>query len=411
MSKKRAPGVFRAFSFVLFCMFVSISLLVVAALFSYAKAQQVADRPTKTVYPADSNIAASSSLRVAARQRPAAVRSSPALPAAAPVQIANPASPFGPRTRTVDGVWSTGSRIGLARANSFESFANKIKSAEDDEARQEAIDQARAALEKHYDQYVDGYEKQVSQMEERVAKLRDQLDKRKAAKERLVEMKLEMLTSQADGLGWPGDSPPAQSLSPFSTRVSSIDAIYPSVNRAPIPLETYAPSLSRVPEPDSSQFSSSQRDPSNTPIYAPSSNIGHVQPRLSFGPGPGPPVMRLQLKNYFKFGIELLENERYGEFLDRYMEPSKFRKAVKDQPLSKVALAFEKSEAETIKKMFKAALKDSNRSYTENVEYMFWELTIDGQKRKLSLVRESQPGSGNGIHQWYVKIDTDLTSQ
>ena len=46
---------------------------------------------------------------------------------------------------------------------------------------------------------------EIAALAERLDKLRGQLVKRKDAKSRMVELKLEMVLSQADGLGWPDD--------------------------------------------------------------------------------------------------------------------------------------------------------------------------------------------------------------
>jgi hypothetical protein len=54
-----------------------------------------------------------------------------------------------------------------------------------------------------YDQHLSQHVQQVEELEARVAKLRQQLDRRQAAKARLVELRLELMLSQADGLGWP----------------------------------------------------------------------------------------------------------------------------------------------------------------------------------------------------------------
>ncbi len=54
-----------------------------------------------------------------------------------------------------------------------------------------------------YDRHLSQHVQQVEELEARVAKLRQQLDRRQAAKARLVELRLELMLSQADGLGWP----------------------------------------------------------------------------------------------------------------------------------------------------------------------------------------------------------------
>ncbi|MBL8890943.1 MAG: hypothetical protein JNL67_13260 [Planctomycetaceae bacterium] len=81
------------------------------------------------------------------------------------------------------------------------------REARDESAKQEAKGQANAALASIYDELLDGQEKEIGELEQRVVALREQLKRRREAKAKMVELKLEMLLSQTDGLGWPsGDS-------------------------------------------------------------------------------------------------------------------------------------------------------------------------------------------------------------
>ncbi|MDP1560827.1 MAG: DUF1559 domain-containing protein [Pirellulaceae bacterium] len=58
-------------------------------------------------------------------------------------------------------------------------------------------------LTQQYDAHVQQYEQQVAELESRLAKLREHVQKRRDAKSRLVALKLELLLSQAEGMGWP----------------------------------------------------------------------------------------------------------------------------------------------------------------------------------------------------------------
>lgn len=81
----------------------------------------------------------------------------------------------------------------------------QYKQADNAEARQREQENIAAILGAHYDSYLKSQEEQIQQLEERVVKLREQFDRRRDAKQRLLELKLEMIISQAEGLGWPGD--------------------------------------------------------------------------------------------------------------------------------------------------------------------------------------------------------------
>ena len=74
---------------------------------------------------------------------------------------------------------------------------------EDSEQRAEMRAEIERWLSAQYDQHLSQHVQQVAELEARVTKLRQQLERRQAAKARLVELRLELMLSQADGLGWP----------------------------------------------------------------------------------------------------------------------------------------------------------------------------------------------------------------
>ncbi len=78
-----------------------------------------------------------------------------------------------------------------------------LRDAEAGESRDEAMKQVRDILSKQYDEAMDGYEKYLDDLTKRVAELREQISKRRAARDELVELRLKMMVSEADGLGWP----------------------------------------------------------------------------------------------------------------------------------------------------------------------------------------------------------------
>ncbi len=82
------------------------------------------------------------------------------------------------------------------------------QTAEGDEAKETARQAIKAELSQEYDAFLEAQEKSIVELESRLAKLRELLARRTEAKDRLVELKLEMVISQADGLGWPSNSTP-----------------------------------------------------------------------------------------------------------------------------------------------------------------------------------------------------------
>lgn len=93
--------------------------------------------------------------------------------------------------------------------------------AEGSDQRAEMRAEIERWLSTQYDQHLSRHVQQVEELETRVARLRQQLERRQAAKARLVELRLELMLSQADGLGWP-DDPSDSSVNPFVQRPTRV---------------------------------------------------------------------------------------------------------------------------------------------------------------------------------------------
>lgn len=107
---------------------------------------------------------------------------------------------------TVSSLYRTDASV---RSQSSQALNKAIKAYRDSKAdsaeRREARDKVASSLSTMYDEHLADQEKQIEALADRLEKLRSQLVKRKDAKPRMVELKLEMVLSQADGLGWPDD--------------------------------------------------------------------------------------------------------------------------------------------------------------------------------------------------------------
>lgn len=90
--------------------------------------------------------------------------------------------------------------------NDLQKALRAFASAESDDDKSGAKKKVKSELEKQYDAFLERDQARVDKLFDRLKKLEEQLEKRKAAKDRLVELKLEMLISQAEGLGWPSDN-------------------------------------------------------------------------------------------------------------------------------------------------------------------------------------------------------------
>jgi hypothetical protein len=80
----------------------------------------------------------------------------------------------------------------------------KLKSAKNDAEKTSATSEISKLLEKSFQHDLERRERQVSDIEARVKKLRDQIEKRKKAKNDIVGLRLKTIVNEADGLGFPG---------------------------------------------------------------------------------------------------------------------------------------------------------------------------------------------------------------
>jgi hypothetical protein len=151
-------------------------------------------------------------------------------PAAAPDA---PSEPFGPARRPsppAGGIsWGGGRSGGAGRIGAFggrmggggmlhppmseeemqESDAlhqavDKLKSAKSDAEKTSATKEISQLLEKLFQRDLEHREHQVTEIEARVKKLRDQIEKRKKAKDDILTLHLKTIINESEGLGFPG---------------------------------------------------------------------------------------------------------------------------------------------------------------------------------------------------------------
>jgi len=79
----------------------------------------------------------------------------------------------------------------------------KLKSAKNDTEKAALTKQISQLLDKSFERDMQRREKQISDVEARVKKLRDQIEKRKKAKDDIVTLRLKTIVNEADGLGFP----------------------------------------------------------------------------------------------------------------------------------------------------------------------------------------------------------------
>lgn len=134
----------------------------------------------------------------------------------------------------------------------------QLRAAKDDASREKVSEKLTAELDTLFQRDIDRREKEVAEAETRVKKLREQLEKRKNAKKQIIDLHVQTLVNEANGLGFsfPFDTPfPAQQ--DFSSRAYGSG------------LRTYVPNLTvpayDQPQPTPNRSSGDSKRPSPPP--------------------------------------------------------------------------------------------------------------------------------------------------
>jgi regulator of sigma D len=92
----------------------------------------------------------------------------------------------------------------LAENQQYESSLKVLKSDEGDDAKQAARNTIRQLLVTRFTRDLESREKDLVELESRVKKLREQLDKRIAARDQIIDLRMMTLQNEIDGLGFDG---------------------------------------------------------------------------------------------------------------------------------------------------------------------------------------------------------------
>jgi hypothetical protein len=124
----------------------------------------------------------------------------------------------------------------------FEAFhraVEKLKSAKSDADKTSATNELSKLLDKSFQRDLERREHEIAQVEARVKKLRDQIEKRKKAKDDILNLRLKTIVNEADGLGFPGGFEADSDL--FSSRPKAFGVPGPPHEFDFSPLQTPAP--------------------------------------------------------------------------------------------------------------------------------------------------------------------------
>ena len=100
-----------------------------------------------------------------------------------------------------------------ALAHESNELIEQYASTEDYQAREKVKTKLRELLAKQFEVQNQRRERELTRIEERLGKLREQLRKRTAARETIIDRRIESLVSEAEGLGW--TAPAAGGNTPF----------------------------------------------------------------------------------------------------------------------------------------------------------------------------------------------------
>jgi hypothetical protein len=84
---------------------------------------------------------------------------------------------------------------------------HQLRETEDEEKKGELTKQLETAVAKHFDEDMKARQTELTKLEERLKKLRAQLDRRSKAKAEIIQLQIKVLINEAEGLGFSGGSP------------------------------------------------------------------------------------------------------------------------------------------------------------------------------------------------------------
>jgi hypothetical protein len=141
--------------------------------------------------------------------------------------------------------------IQRAEMHAFHEAIEKLRSAKDDAEREPAKKELTQLLDQSFSRDLERREHEVSEIESRVKKLREQIEKRKKAKEEIIGLRLKTIVNEVEGLGFPGplgfERPPG-----FGPGLGGLGGGFVAPSRRPpgaAPHPVFAP-VDGIPNPD-----------------------------------------------------------------------------------------------------------------------------------------------------------------
>ncbi len=143
----------------------------------------------------------------------------------------------------------------------------KLRAAKSDEDKAEAREELQAALGEEFDEFLKHQSDELDRMEKKLSNLRDQLDKRRDAKDDLISLRLQTIENEVNGLGWPAGGGGMGLFSPggtaFGQGVPDVSFTTPAVIATPYlsPTPAGLPTIA-APAPPDEAAESEKEEPS-----------------------------------------------------------------------------------------------------------------------------------------------------
>ncbi len=142
--------------------------------------------------------------------------------------------------REVRGMLLSNPKQNAELKKAVEKLKDKEASEQDKTAAKEKI---ISILSEQFDEDMTERSKQIAELEKKLATLKEQIEKRKDAKKRMIDLRVEMLLNESEGLGFPSSwqqSGGLSTLSPIETRtIRGVNLAAPAI--APVPPAPPAP--------------------------------------------------------------------------------------------------------------------------------------------------------------------------
>ncbi|TXT39462.1 MAG: hypothetical protein FD138_74 [Planctomycetota bacterium] len=99
---------------------------------------------------------------------------------------------------------SRGNGLNLEQHAEITQLMTQLREANDDPKKADLTKQLDAAIVAIFDKDMSSRETDLSQLEERLTKLRAQLDRRRKSKSEIIQLQIKLMVNEADGLGFSG---------------------------------------------------------------------------------------------------------------------------------------------------------------------------------------------------------------